>query len=73
MLITGESDYGVYGNSLYALCDFSVNLKRFQIKRFIKKKRCTGNTKFLGNCSESIWSGRARADGKWEEVWMKQD
>lgn len=42
MLTIWKSEYWVYGNSLYYLYKFSVNLKLFQKINFIKKK--TKNT-----------------------------
>lgn len=37
-LMLGETRGRVYENSLYFLCDFPVNIKLFQSKKFIFKK-----------------------------------
>ena len=48
ILIIGETEYEDFGNSLYYLCNFSVNLKMFFKIVFFKK----GETKLCGGSQE---------------------
>ena len=38
MISLGETKGGIFGNDRYYLCNFSVNLKLFQGKKFTVKK-----------------------------------
>lgn len=45
MLTLGETEWRVYGNSLYYLCNFSINLKLFQIQVYLKNTTRTSGVR----------------------------